>query len=296
MNKNKAVILSIGEIDAPVITSYRLGLILHRLYKDKVYRGRSLNGLKKERVSSAQYRETVAQLLQVGVLAEHPNFRRKAYRLLGRKDENTEEVACTIDPFCYISHLSAMDYHGLTNRIPTTLFLSGPDAQRWRQEARKQMEKDLGEDLKGYLESGMPPLVHLKAKRIGRMDIHLNNTLRWGGYRRVRDKQIRVSTIGRTFLDMLRKPELCGGMRHVIETFENYAPTYQQPIINEVSECGRPIDKVRAGYILEERLGIQNAEIKSWLKYVSRGSSRILDPSAEYMPNWSETWCLSINI
>lgn len=40
--------------------------------------------------------------------------------------DNAEEVVCSVDPFCYVSHLSAMEYHGLTNRMPTLLFISSP--------------------------------------------------------------------------------------------------------------------------------------------------------------------------
>ncbi len=53
---------------------------------------------------------------------------------------------------------------------------------------------------------------------------------------------------------------------------------------------------MRAGYILDERLNIKNDRIEAWTKYAQRGGSRKLDPSSDYIPEWSEKWCISINI
>ena len=66
-------------------------------------------------------------------------------------------------------------------------------------------------------------------------------------------------------------------------------------ITDEITQHGQPIDKVRAGYILEERLALSNEVIDSWAQYAQRGGSRKLDATAEYIPQWSDKWCLSIN-
>ena len=77
---------------------------------------------------------------------------------------------------------------------------------------------------------------------------------------------MRVSTIGRTFLDMLRISELCGGISYVLDIFENHSENYLKLIINEIDQHGAPIDKVRAGYILDERLHIKFDELNEWVK------------------------------
>lgn len=295
MERIKALSLSIGQIQEPVIASYRLGLILHRLYKTKAYEGEELRRLEKTHATAVEFRKAVTELLEIGVLEEHPDFKGRVFRLLGRKIGSPQEIACAVDPFCYVSHLSAMDYHGLTNRMPVKLFLSGPSQKHWKEEAQKLMQRDLGEDSRIYRQEGMPALSPLKLNRIGRTDVHLINSLRWGSYKKVRDTGIRVSTIGRTFLDMLRDPEYCGGIHHVIEVFLDHAKNYLQAIVNEIDQHGKAIDKVRAGYILEERMQINNPVVDSWTKYAKRGGSRKLDAKAEYMPNWSEKWCLSLN-
>jgi predicted transcriptional regulator of viral defense system len=255
-----------------------------------------LDNLSKQRANSTDLNRVIKSLESSAILQELPDFRGKAYRVLGGKDANPEDVACVLDPFSYVSHLSAMSYHGLTNRLPAKLFLSSPDPKKWAELANERMRKDLGENLDTYREEGMPLLTRTKFSKIGKTEIHRINSTRLGAFKNIRDRSMRVSTIGRTFLDMLESPELCGGLRHVIEVFENEAPNFIAPIVYEINEYGRPIDKVRAGYILEERLGIQNETIGQWVKFATRGGSRKLDATEEYFPKWSEKWCLSLNI
>jgi hypothetical protein len=85
-------------------------------------------------------------------------------------------------------------------------------------------------------------------------------------------------------------------MRHVIEVFEEHASNFLPAIIGEIDQHGGPIDKVRAGYILDERLRLGDPAIEKWVAFAKRGGSRKLDPTEEYFPAWSEKWCLSLNI
>ena len=296
MDFTKALALSIGELTEPVITRYRLGVIIHNLYSRKSYQGEALGRLDKDYASIDQFYPALSNLESTGILKSHPNFKGRVFQILGRKAESNEEVVCAIDPFCYVSHLSAMSHHGLTDRLPTTLFLSGPDSKRWGEEAERRMEKDLKDEFEIYLSNDLPRLERINMTHIGRAEIHRFNSVHWGAYKNVRGKATRVATIGRTFLDMLRNPDLCGGIHHVIEVYEEYAQTYLPAILNEFDQNGAPIDKVRAGYILEEKIGLKDPRITEWEKFAARGGSRRLDAKGEYIPEWSDKWCLSINI
>jgi predicted transcriptional regulator of viral defense system len=117
-----------------------------------------------------------------------------------------------------------------------------------------------------------------------------------GAYKNVRGRSLRVSTIGRTFLDMLRNPDLCGGINHILDIFHEYGKKYLRLITDDIDKNGEPIDKVRAGYILDERLGIDNEIVNSWSSLAQRGGSRKLDSSSEYSPEWSDKWQISLNI
>lgn len=296
MTISKAITLILANLPEQLVTRYRLGVIIHRLYLEKVYGGENLDKLAKQYANATDLNRIIRNLEASAILQDHPNFPGKAYRLLGGKDENPEDTACIIDPFSYVSHLSAMSYHGLTNRLPSKLFLSSPDPKKWKELAHAQMVKDLGEYFESYSEEGLPLLTRLKFGKIGRTEIHRTNSTRLGAFKTVRGRSMRVSTVGRTFLDMLQSPQLCGGMRHVIEVFREHAGNYLMPIVYEVDHYGGPIDKVRAGYILDELIGIGNDTSTRWTEFASRGGSRKLDPSEEYFPKWSEKWQLSLNV
>jgi predicted transcriptional regulator of viral defense system len=71
-----------------------------------------------------------------------------------------------------------------------------------------------------------------------------------------RNSQVRVSSIGKTFMDMTRRPDYCGGEEHVLESFIEHGKKYAPLIIKEVDRLGRHIDKARVGFILIESLGL----------------------------------------
>lgn len=294
MNANKALALSLGELSSPIVTEYQLGLMVYRLYERKEYRGESIN-LQKVEAERGDYRKYRDQLITEGILSEDRQLPHGVFTILGAKKWAPEDVVCLVDPFCYVSHLSAMEYHGLTDRIPAKLFISSPENTEWKQFAAKKMRKDLGEKYESYCELGLPRLTKVKFSRIGKNEVHRSNSRHLGAFKNVRGRDVRVSTIGRTFLDMLRQPDLCGGINHVIAVFQENAETYLRLIVDEFEAHGKKIDKVRAGYILDELMEIDNPRVKSWQSLAQRGGSQKLDASSEYLPEWSDRWCLSIN-
>jgi predicted transcriptional regulator of viral defense system len=189
-----------------------------------------------------------------------------------------------------------MAYHGLTDRIPVKLFISSPSKDEWHFFAKEQMRKDLGDDYENYKNAKLPMLVRTKMQKINKMEVHRTSSKHLGAYKSVRGRYLRVSTIGRTFLEMLRNPELCGGINHVLDVFEEYGKNYLRLIVDDIDRNGAPIDKVRAGYIFDELLEVNNEVIESWSSLAQRGGSRKLDSSAEYIPDWSDKWKISLNV
>lgn len=97
---------------------------------------------------------------------------------------------------------------------------------------------------------------------------------------------------------MVRQPRRCGGIHHVLDCFDVHGGRHRNAILREVNRHGNKIKKSRIGYIFEERLGIKSSPtLNEWLESaVQRGGSRKLDADAEYAPEYSERWCLSLNI
>ena len=294
MKAVKAITLSLGNLDQPVISKYQFGLAVNKIYRSKIYGGETVN-LQKDCAEKSDIAKYLNLLIDEGILSPHKTLS-NIFTLLGRSDGDPGDIACTVDPFCYVSHLSAMSYHGLTNRIPEKLFISSPPTSIWRSFAKRKMQKDLGDDFDIYCENGLPILVRTHMNRINKIDLYRLNSKHLGAYKNVRGRPLRVSTIGRTFLDMLRNPELCGGINHVLDVFDEYGEKYLRLITDDIDKNGGPIDKVRAGYILDERLGINNDVINGWSSFAQRGGSRKLDSSSEYIPEWSDKWQISLNV
>jgi len=291
-----AITLSIGSSLSPVITRYEFSRTTYLLYIAGRYKEQKIRALK-GLPSTAMLSRQLKGLLEHGILSEERQFPHKAvFSILGKHDADPAEVVCSIDPFAYISHSTAMEYHGLTDRFAKILFVSSPSPKKWREFARSRMEKDLGDHFDRFLQEGFPQLTRIKIDKIDGQPVNCYSSVHLGAFKKIQGSMLRVATIGRTFLDMLKKPDLCGGIYHVIDCYKEHSQTYLQLIIDEISQHGSKIDKIRAGYILEEICGLQDQGIDTWQQFVQRGGSMKLDHTAEYSPIFSKRWCLSINI
>lgn len=291
----RALSVQIGQLNQPIVTSYQLGMMVFRAYRTKLLDGTPLL-LKKLDPTRQQFTNALNQLLSTGIVTQNPSAKSYVFSILGRNKVAIGEAVCSVDPFCYLSHLSAMEFHGLTDRLPRTLLVSTPPLPAWRTCAVEMMKKDLGEDYSLYVTAGFPRLKRVHPEKISGEAIEYVASAHMGAYKNVHGQTLRVATIGRTFLDMLRKPELCGGMQHVVDVFRESAGQYLRLICDEIDAHGNSIEKVRAGYVIGVLCSIQDDRVNSWRKYAQRGGSRKLDPTAEYSSTFSAEWCLSLNL
>lgn len=274
----------LGAWERPVVTGYELGVLASTHAENHA-------------ISLHVYTELVRVLTSFGLISPAKEFNPgSVFHLFGRNKPLSMEVACAVDPFAYVSHLSAMEYHGITDRFPKVLYLSTPPAQEWKEQAEARMDKDLKEFKEGYLAAKLPVLRFQKFERVDGVRIELMRRSHRGAFKTIKSPPIRVAMVGRTFLDMLREPDSCGGMLHVVDTYREYAGKYFKLILDEVGAHGTLIEKARAGYLLEKVCCKVDPVIDGWASTVQRGGSRKLDPQAEYSPFFSERWALSINV
>lgn len=224
------------------------------------------------------------------------DFSENVFRIIDTTDQSAEELCCYVDPFACISRISAMQHWGLTNRHPSALHLTTYAPAEWK---RRAMEKMLGEAQSISEDMPISDAVQLEQyvlpNKVRGRAVVLHKTKHLFETTNLRSPNARIATIGQSFLDMLTDPQDCGGMPHVLDVWREHAKDYLEDILISVDACKTKIAKVRAGYILDDLLGIADKRIDNWVILAQRGGSRVLDPSKPYRPSWSEKWQISLN-
>ena len=277
----------------PVITSYGLFHELRALFAS----GRRLRQ-RKVLPDMAELSHRRRSLVRADVLTPDPDYGHRAYRIVANGDCPAEEICCLVDRYCYVAHLSAMARYGLTDRRPTALHLRAPERQLARRLLADAVVNDYGEDVLAVLEEDQILRPHTLAHPVvvRERPLALFRTQHPGASLPIRGTYARISTIGQTFSDMLEEPEACGGMTHVLEVWREHAGLYLEDIVPAIDSAPHAITKVRAGYILDELLGLSDQRVQAWTRHTQRGSSRRLDPERGFAPTYSEKWMLSINV
>lgn len=278
-----------------VVSDHELALAVVDLYRTKTYEGDEI-GVKKDVPEQRDITRSIRMLLEDNILSPDIDLTGFAYRVRSVPDEPAEAVICTIDPLTYVSHLSAMQRHGLTERDPTELSFSRPAKPMWQRLVSEHIADEIG-SLRLGDGRRVPRIQHaIIPERVRKRVVQVHETRHPGSWQLVRDANIRVATIGQTFADMLARPQWCGGMAHVLEVWGSQAVTFLEEIIEAVERAPIKLVKVRAGYILEERLGLQDARVENWTTFAQRGGSQVLDPEGDYLPIFSEKWMISVNV
>ncbi|WP_329891530.1 hypothetical protein [Stenotrophomonas sp. SMYL11] len=284
----------LSERQPPVVSSYWLALKVFQLTQLSHFDGRPLQ-MPERGPDQRMFTEARNALISRGVLHQSKGLHPSLYRT-SNEPQDAAELMCAIDPFGYVAYLSAMAYHGLTNRLPKVLYFVSPNPHLWKDLAQERMRKDLGSLYGDFVFTRLPRLRHFNIEKIDGVVIEEIRTKERRGWRSANDGALRVTGIGNTFLDMLQRADICGGMRHVIDVFEEHARLHLSSIVTAVNTHGSVIDKMRAGYILETHCGIDSPEVDAWAALASRGGSRKLDPQGEYSSEFSSKWCISINV
>ena len=235
-------------------------------------------------------------LKKARVIRPDQDYERRGLRVLAIPDLPAENITCLMDPTCYVSHLSAMQRWGLTNRNPDALMLTRPDNKTASVRLRARTEALAEGD---SIPSKLKAILHRRTRhppRVRNRAVRVHESTLAGASLEIRGDSVRLSTIGQTFLDMLQEPNLCGGMSHILDVWEEHAQTYLDEIVAAVDTATRGIVKIRAGHILEERQGLWHRRVEAWRAFCQRGGSRKLDPTRDYAPTYSEKWLISLNV
>lgn len=287
----EAASFELNALGKPLISEYDLFRIIWNIYQK-----RSAKNLRGEYPSRQRYVRTRWMLKNAGVIRQDRDYGGRFWRIMSVSDQPADSIVCVADPYCYVSHMSAMQKYGLTNRRPEALFITSPtDAivRSWNKNKVLDHYGNAARNLDIYLEP--LNLVH-HPDQVRKRVISQIKTVLYGDWKQVRGTEERISSIGQVFLDMLEDPSKCGGMRHVIEVWQEHATKYLDQIIKRVDSCDKPILKIRAGYILDELMQIEHDLVRSWISFAQRGGSRVLESGRPYSEPYSEKWMLSVNV
>jgi predicted transcriptional regulator of viral defense system len=300
---SEAVLGALRDRRWPIITSYELFRLVWEVYS---FPERFPIKIRK-RVSSPgwlQYNRVITELSSERFIRPDPDLDggqetgtlTKVFRVSEIPDSDAEDIICLYDPFASISYLSAMQRYSITVRQPKSLYITSLEARLWRKEAYNKTKDDFGFDPSEVDLAFFRTLSFTEIPdRLRDRSITVKRTIHPFRSQSITDGFGRIIQIGDLFVQMLHSPDLCGGMAHVLEIWENHSDTYRNEIIESVNRIDSSIIKVRAGYIMSELCEIDDDRIQIWKKFAQRGGSRKLDPSAPYEPVYSEDWMISLN-
>lgn len=277
------------ENNKPVLTHFDFARIVRAMYRKPADRKLYLRGETPDRADILRFK---ALLKSAGAIGNDRDYGSRIIRVLAIPDLPAEDIVCLVDPTCHVSHLSAMQRWGLTNRSPLALSVARPD----RSTAVAALRSRMDEAMSGEEHNPFPLKLAQHPARVRRRNVIVHESKAAGAALAIPGTNARISTIGQTFLDMLQRPDLCGGMSHVLEVWNEHAGTYLDEIVSAVDRASKGLIKSRAGHILEERMRLRHDIVESWKALGQRGGSRKLDPAAGFAPTYSETWMISLNV
>ena len=289
-SQGNAIFDAIRHNGFPIVTKYDIWKALVHLHAQS----QSRNFLfASEPPSPSLLSDIISFLLNRKLLSIDQDFSAHVFRVRDIPDGSPDELCCIVDPFCHVAYLSALQWHGFTDRRPQALMFATPSIPQWKAMADEKGQHDFPGTMSEF--SILYPRLKIPAKVRGKK-ILFHNTKHFGQNTMQRSPKFRIATPAQTFLDGLLEPELCGGMAHVLDIWKSHVAEHLGDVLRLIDACESPITKVRAGYILEEMISLSDPIIDTWKQHAQRGSSRKLDPAKPFIEKHSKTWMLSINV
>lgn len=285
-----------------VISKERLSEEIFLLYKTKTYDGMTIRQLQKENAEQQDYNRQVEKLLKSGILSKDAESQGSSPTLIpdgffyisGKPKVSAAEIICSLYPYGYISHLSAMDWYGLTDKMPKVVRFTTCNKTDWKNNYISEFADKFGssKEYKPFVPRYPQNNLKFDSKKLS---IITNSSM--PPPLQAKGSAVRVSSIGNTFLDMTKKPDFCGGIDHVIEVFIENGKKFSKNIIEATDVYGNIIDKARIGFLLDVMLKIEHKKLDEWKKQQVnlRGSSRVFHPSEPFSSIYNADWSLSLN-
>ncbi|WP_426248406.1 type IV toxin-antitoxin system AbiEi family antitoxin domain-containing protein [Pseudomonas sp. TWR3-1-1] len=293
----------LNEYPYSVITKEKLSEQIYLFYLRKEYNGEKIGTIRKAQASPTEYKNSIGKLERSGVIVSigevsrsdlyGADYLNNSYIISGKREYSAQETVCTIYPYAYLSKISAMEWYGITDKIPKVIRITSCSPTLWRTKSLA----DLRIENSPFLEPMHFIPKYPKNANISGKEIIVSTETDYIEPVTVRNSPVKVSSIGKTFIDMLRAPSECGGIDHVIDTYIEYGKKYSSAIIKSLKDHGRKIDIARTGFALQKISGVDHPQLTEWQleSQRSRGSSKILVPGEPFSSIFDADWSLSLN-
>jgi len=277
--------------------------ILYISIQNYLNSSKSKNKKKPDYLNRWSYQRVIEELELNSIISQVGS---NIYQVNNKKQTEVTSDICSLYSQGYISHLSALDFYGLSNKIPKIIYFTVPQKNVWTQEAKTSVKKNMGDieynkyyDDYSYkflkLYDEYPNLTHFLGYDV---KVISSKSYNENQYQVLPDyKNMRVKKLVFLFLDMLIKPNFFGGEQHVFDVFFNIDQKLYPMIVENARLFSSDINKARIGFLLNTVLKYENEIFDIWKRECKdkRGNSRKLIPSRKYSPVYSPEWNISIN-
>ncbi len=289
------VILSwlINDYGLPAISKQRLFEAVFTFTKVKCYKNEKIEDVRKNTNIERLFAKVIDHLIQISFFESSMYFTEKTpYFVKNKADATPDQLVCSVYPYGYISHISAMKWHGLTDRLPKHIDFTSCSRLEWKTRSILDLKNRMDvfdSEYQKHLIPGYPSDGKYFGQKL------LSHTTSKFIEPKTASDGVRVQDIGFLFIDMLRYPDFCGGFDHVLDVFEDCAFIYQNAILNAANTIGSDIDKARIGFLFEKKLGLHSNILEEWKPKMQRGGSRKLVVNKPFDSCYDDLWAISIN-
>jgi predicted transcriptional regulator of viral defense system len=197
------------------------------------------------------------------------------------------EILFEANPYCSLSHHTALLFHHLTDTYSHTVHVFQP--------APSSSDIPLGTTSRDW--DFYDPPQGKKLKKIGTTPVIWHSLTHTHGTREYREYgyTIQVTDVERTLLDGLLEPDWCGGFENVVRAWKEAQDRLNLALlVHYVDTFNSMILRQRVGFILK-KLNLPHPALSSWKTTLSHGGSSRLVAKNPFSSQYDEEWFLSIN-
>lgn len=232
-------------------------------------------------------------------------FLLKIKRNFDHNQPKETDLICSVFSGSYVHLLSGMRIYSITDRIPKKIQLAVPERGILKKWANSYIHDHRSKYNRDAVQSLSIKNIDFYKKRESFYPVYPSSQSYFGVSVLVQSTKhplkcinmyngTKVVEIGCLFMQMVNYPDECGGIQHVIDTYNEYGKFFT----HEISQAGNEfphITQARAGFILDKMLGLNDPNIMDWKKNQTQGGSRKFISNKPFINNISLDWCLSLN-